>query len=218
MTVYRTTFFCAGEPRGGGTSGGKVMALPIKTRINEAELGPEHWDQRPKDFDKLVNLSRVKDARTMVRLKSCIFREISDVFHPAIILPLEASVRIIDSYPAVNPLVETAIEQQKLIYLPDIRNGRAVTVEDSPKDKDLIYSVTVGQVGGNMEALKGTSLSSLAMAPMLARDLDGGGNSCYGVLVLLHRSPDLLHKMAGVIPLRRYSEKLGRAAQRIRER
>lgn len=219
MTEQKPPIRGAGGPGGQGPLGGKVIPMPVKTRILESRLGPKHWEQRQKDFDRLVYLSRaVEDARTMDQLTACILGDMSEVFNPDTILPLRASGRLHHSYSALNPMVETAIEQQKLIYLPDIRNGRAVTVEDAPGGNDLLYSVPVGVVGGDLEALKKTKLSSVVMAPMLARDLDGGVNSCYGVLLLFSNRPELLHKLAGVVPLRRYTEKLGRAAQWILER
>lgn len=159
-------------------------------------------------------------ARSLDELMSLAARHMAELFAPDSFLLLIPPLRKSPAIPEIDEIIEVALEKNTLIYLPDLRLGKAITMGQLPGELHDIYHepVTVNEVGNTPEALKGllqrtgSDEFSLVVAPLTCGfDEPGlllGEYPRYGVLVLTAGRTHLLHEFAGLVPLREYAEKL----------
>jgi len=203
-----------------GAGGGAIVTFSGKTRIYESELGSAHWIKREENMKK-VNTDyppALDAARSLDELMALAIRHMQELFAPHSFLLLIPPLRKSLAMPEIDQMIEVALEENKPIYLPDLRLGQAVTMGQLPDEMHHLYHEPVTAVGGSPEALSGilqrtkTDSFSLVVVPLTC-GFDEPGLSLeeyprYGVLVLTAGRTDLLHGLAGLVPLRIYAEKL----------
>jgi len=216
MFITRATIFYSLAGGSGGGSGGKVIPLPVRKKINEAGLGPEYLEQKKRYHQRVYDsfCNDIYCARSLNKLVELAARHMGDLFQPDSVLLLVPLGPVDNTYSAIKAMVDKALEEDKLIYLRDLRDGRAITVEERPGGPDL-YSESVRALGAKPEELEKMDLKSLVIAPLVVYDKLDERLQLLGVLILFSRKTDLLHELAGVVPLRNYTNMLADAVSQL---
>lgn len=124
-------------------------------------------------------------------------------------------------FPALDKLIEAALEENRLIYVPNLEDTRAIVTGQIPTELHNLFSLRLSPQEVNPAALRSLPFGSVAVAPLvtgLNRRLPVEQYDRYGTLVLCAERAEMLDPLSDMVPLRMYADYFAIAFEHLSEK